>query len=101
MAGIPEDVWLTGLAEIRARAARDPQFRQRCLDDAHGVIREVCGQDVPATPPVRFVEHIDEQVFLLPPPQAASRALSERELEDVVGGLANQHPAFGSICWAA
>ena len=102
MAGISDEIWLKGLAEIRDRAVRDPQFRQRCINDPHGVIREVCGQEVPAgAPPVRFVEQIDEQVFVLPPAQAASHELSERQLEDVVGGLANQHPGFGSICWVA
>ncbi len=102
MAGIPDDIWLKGLAEIRVRAGRDPQFRQRCIDDSHGVIREVCGQDVPAdAPPVRFVEQITEQVFVLPPARTASHELSERQLEDVVGGLTNVHPGYGSICWVA
>jgi hypothetical protein len=100
--GISDDVWHKGLAEIRARAVRDPAFRQRCFDDPHGVIREVCGQELPAdAPPVRFAEQIKEQVFVLPPAQTASHELSERQLEDVVAGLTNLHPGYGSICWVA
>jgi hypothetical protein len=99
----PEETWQKGLAEIHARAARDPKFRQRCLDDAHGVIREVCGQEPPAEGPrVRFAERMDEQIVLLPPADRRSGELSERELGQVVAGvLANPQPAYGSICWAS
>lgn len=98
MAGFPDEVWQRGLAQIRARAAHDPKFRQRCLDDANGVIKEVCGQAPPADGPrVRFSDRMDEQIVLLPP--ANSGALSGQELDRVVGGLASPKPGYGSICW--
>jgi hypothetical protein len=101
MAGFTDEVWQRGLAQIRARAAHDPKFRQRCLEDAHAVIKEVCGLAPPADGPrVRFSDRMDEQVVLLPSANS-SGALSEGELAKVVGGLASAQPGYGSICWSS
>ena len=83
--------WPETLHKIYLRAAQDVAFRQRCLADAAGAIRETGGGDLPAGTRVRFVEKADETVLVLPP-LTGTGELGDHELRDVAGGA----PAGGT-----
>jgi hypothetical protein len=72
------------LKQLYKKAATDEAFRKRCLKDAAGAIKEISGLDLPAGAKVRFVEKLEEQVFVLP--NSAASELSEEELATVAGG---------------
>jgi hypothetical protein len=78
--------WQNTLQTVYQRAAVDAMFRAKCLADARGVIKEVSGVDMPPAARFRFVEKIDEAVFVLPPKQTAGE-LNDADLANVAGGM--------------
>jgi hypothetical protein len=79
--------WQDTLQTVYQRAAVDAMFRAKCLADARGVIKEVSGVEMPPTARFRFVEQIEEAVFVLPPKQTRGE-LDDAELAGVAGGYA-------------
>ena len=78
--------WQATLKALYQRAATDAEFRQLCLADAAAAIREVSGLDLPAGAKVRFVERLEEQVYVLP---SGDEELSDDDLERAAGGFCN------------
>ena len=79
--------WQETLQKIYRRAASDAAFRQRCLKDPQGVVREIGGAEPPVGTTFRFTEKSDENVFVLPPLGASGPELGETELAAVAGGV--------------
>ncbi|HVY69658.1 MAG TPA: hypothetical protein VHH73_06990 [Verrucomicrobiae bacterium] len=88
--------WQETLHKIYRLAAVDQAFRQRCLKDAIGVVREVSGMEVPPGLHLRFVEKIEENVFVLPPLCEDGGNLGETDLAKVAGGLVPPPPPQGN-----
>lgn len=87
--------WQDTLQTVYQRAAVDAMFRAKCLADARAVIKDVSGVDMPPGARFRFVEKIDETVFVLPPKQTAGE-LDDDALANVAGGVFNM--GFGNEC---
>jgi len=75
---------------VVAKAWQDEAFKQRLLNDPHGVLQEH-GLQVPAGRQVRVVENTD-QVFHLVLPQRPDGELSAEQLDQAAGGM-----AFGAL----
>ncbi len=71
---------------VGAKAATDKKFREKVLKDPNGAIKEVTGNDVPASYSLKIIEADSkfDDTFVLPP--FRSEELSEDELEQVAGG---------------
>ncbi len=78
--------WHETVATILRRATTDAAFRQKCLCDPHGVIKEIAGLELQPDAPVRFIEASPEIVISLPPFRPATGELSDQALERVAGG---------------
>ncbi|HVY69659.1 MAG TPA: NHLP leader peptide family natural product precursor [Verrucomicrobiae bacterium] len=78
--------WQETLRAIFRRAATDEAFRQRCLSDPSGVVRDITGVEPPPGIKFRFVEKPVETLFILPPFRASDGDLSDGDLGDVAGG---------------
>ncbi len=70
--------------KIIARAWRDPAFKAKLMADPHATLKKA-GIAVPPGVTVKVVENTDTHHHLVLPPKPAS-ALSDAELNDVVGG---------------
>ena len=86
----------SGLAQVTLRAALDPGFRRRLLDDPRAAVREALGIELPPRMRLAFVEKdpgVDLMV-VLPDPVEDVGALSDEQLDAVLGGsLAFLHEA--------
>jgi hypothetical protein len=78
--------WQETLRTIFRRAATDEVFRQRCLADPAGVVREITGAEPPPGIKFRFVEKPVETLFVLPPFRKNGSELTEGDLAEVAGG---------------
>lgn len=79
----------SGLAQVTMRAALDPEFRRRLLDDPRAAVREALGIELPPRLRLSFVEK-DPSVDLmvvLPDPVEDVDALSDEQLDAVLGGF--------------
>jgi hypothetical protein len=82
----------TTLKQLYQRAATDPAFRKRCLENAAAAIKEISGLELTDSR-VRFVEKLEEQVLVLPA-LVTGGELNEQQLEMVA--------AAGAVCsWTA
>lgn len=73
-------------AELIAKAWEDPSFRQRLLSDPKSVVEELSGEKLPNDMKVTvFQESMNSVCLVLP--QNPDEALSETDLDRVVGGL--------------
>jgi hypothetical protein len=74
--------------QVIDRAATDPEFRKRLIEDPNAALREQTGVPLPPTVTIRVIEEQPgEVVLVLPARDAASgRQLSDAELEGVAGG---------------
>ncbi len=71
------------------KAMKDPDFRQRLLENPKAVIKEETGVEFPATVNLRILEEDPHTVYLiLPfiPSQLNENELDETELERIAGG---------------
>ena len=85
--GWTAEKWQETLKALYQRAATDEGFRKRCLEDAHGAIREISGLDFPEGAKVRFVEKLEEQVLVLPTGvPTGEEELSDDDLKVAAGG---------------
>ena len=75
--------WQATLKALYQRAATDVEFRKLCLEDAAGAIEQISGLALPAGAKVRFVEQLEEQVYVLP---SGDEELSDENLEHAAGG---------------
>ena len=80
--------WQETLRAIFRRAATDETFRERCLNDPCGAVREISGAEPPAGIKFRFGEKPVETLFILPPLRKNGNELTERDLANVAGGMA-------------
>jgi hypothetical protein len=76
------------LVAVTARAATDPAFRKRLLQDPHGAIRELTGVPVPPTLRIKFMERDPkfDTVVVLPDLAPEDGELSESDVASVAGG---------------
>jgi len=75
------------ISKIQEHAARDSEFRGRLLADPQGTLKEVLGGDLPPDMDIRIVEETENTAYLvLPPAEADSVELEDRELAEVAGG---------------
>ncbi len=81
-----EESFRDSLKQLLRRAAIDPTFRQKCLESAQGAIQEISGQDVSREVPVRFVEELEELVFVLPKQLTGADGLTVEDLRSAAGG---------------
>ncbi|MGL6338907.1 MAG: NHLP leader peptide family RiPP precursor [Waterburya sp.] len=75
--------------EIRVRALKDPDFRQRLLDNPKGVVEEISGSLQPGDIKIKVSVYEEEPntiYLIIPPVQTTNSELSEAELEAVAGG---------------
>jgi len=80
---------------IADRIAADPSFRDSLLADPQTVLSEVVGFDIPETVEVVLHEESLTQIHLTIP---SAQALSDDDLELVVGGSWLGPSACGSAC---
>jgi hypothetical protein len=75
------------LAELKARAAVDLEYRKRLLADPHQAITEIAGTAPPKELRIQFIEKpADVDVLAVLPDLAAKDQLSTADLEAVAGG---------------
>ena len=74
-------------SEIITTAWSDPAFKQRLMKDPKGVAGEY-GISVPDGLEISVVENTADKIYVVLPAKPAEGALSERQLEAVVGGAA-------------
>ena len=75
------------LAELKTRAAVDPDFRKRLLDAPREAIAEIAGGAPPSDLRIRFIEKpADVDVLLILPDQPRREEMTPEELERVAGG---------------
>lgn len=76
------------LDDVLRRAAVEPAFRQRLLDDPTAAIGEVSAAAIPSGVRVRFIERPAnlDALYVLPDPITSSPELTATELEAVAGG---------------
>ena len=72
-------------AEIMARAADDPQFRQQLKSDPRGTLERELGGSLPDDVQVSVLEETPKQAYLVLPPEG-SKELTSEELAGVAGG---------------
>jgi hypothetical protein len=73
-------------AHLLARAAADPAFRQALLTDAKAAVERELGVTIPAGKKIVVLQESADVHYLVLPPPAANRELSDRELDAVSGG---------------
>jgi hypothetical protein len=73
-------------AAIREQLSKDPEFRQRLLNDPAGTLSSVFGIEIPEGMQVHVHEETPSEIHITIPGPAE---LSEQELEMVAGG----------VCW--
>jgi hypothetical protein len=76
--------WQQTTAALMRRAATDVPFRQKCLTDPKGAVKEISGIDLHANARIRFVEPAQDIVLTLPALRATAE-LSDQQLESVAG----------------
>lgn len=77
----------SALKEVFSRASTDAAFRNKCLSDPSGAVKEVVGKDVPADFSLRFVDNANSDLtVVLPDLVGDGDELSDAELEQVAGG---------------
>lgn len=77
-------------AALRTRADQDPAFRNMLLTDTKPLLEEIFGaQDVPAFQ-LRVIEEKPGEVVLVLPAITNADELSERDLDQVAGGMPSQ-----------
>lgn len=76
------------VAQIIARAWKEPSFKQWLISDPRTALREQFNLSVPAGTEIIVLEESKSQAyFVLPPtPSAASEAISDRELAELASG---------------
>lgn len=75
------------LQEVCARAGADAAFRDLCLRSPAEAVKEATGRELPAGYRVRFVDNQRADLTVVLPDMAAAAELSDRDLEDVSGGI--------------
>jgi hypothetical protein len=85
--GLTLQSWQHTLQTVYQRSVADAYFRQKCLSDPHGAVKEAGGLEMPKTARFRFVERVEEIVYVLPPRRSAGDELTDAELDDVAGGM--------------
>ncbi len=80
------------LAEIIRRAQHDPAFRQLCLENPAGAVKEVSNEPLPPEFKLRFVDNDHANLVVVLPdlvaPESSDHELSDDELSAVSGGIA-------------
>ncbi|MES2696437.1 MAG: NHLP leader peptide family natural product precursor [Verrucomicrobiota bacterium] len=79
-----QEKWQQTTAALMRRASTDAAFRQKCLSDPRGAIKEVSGLDMHPNAKIRFSEPAEGLVLTLPPLRTSAE-LSDKELERVSG----------------
>lgn len=84
--------------QIIDRAMRDPDFRNRLLENPREAIQDELGIAL-ATATIRVIEEQPGEVVLVLPAQTAESAssLSDQDLESVAGGTYTQ-PTGSTVC---
>jgi hypothetical protein len=75
------------------RSLEDEDFRQRLLDDPKAAVEQELGTRLPESIEVRVVEESPQTIYLVLPsasPFVEGEELSDRELEEVAGGLSSE-----------
>jgi hypothetical protein len=75
------------------RSLEDEDFRQRLLDDPKAAVEQEMGSGLPESIEVRVVEESPQTIYLVLPsasPFVEGEELSDRELEEVAGGLSSE-----------
>ncbi|MEO7236961.1 MAG: NHLP leader peptide family RiPP precursor [Lapillicoccus sp.] len=74
---------------LTARAASDPAFRRRLVDDPHGAVHDELGVTLPTGVTMTVVEETSDHLFLVLPVTSSGDAtsdLSDTQLSGVAGG---------------
>jgi hypothetical protein len=89
--------------KILERAASDPEFRTRLLQDPRAAVGEVSGVPLPPNIGIRVVEEAPGEVVLVLPAQSRSAGaqLSDSDLENVSGAGDSGGDSWTGpcICW--
>jgi hypothetical protein len=73
---------------LAERAARDPQFRQRLIDNPRQAVQEELGLDIPGDVEITVLEETPSQVYvILPAGITSGQGLSDADLERAAGGV--------------
>lgn len=75
--------------EVRIRALKDPDFRQRLLDNPKEIVEEMSSTLQPGEAKIEVSVYEEEPntiYLVIPPVQTRSNELSEDELEAIAGG---------------
>lgn len=75
------------LRQILSRAGADVGFRALCLKDPRAAVREAVDRELPDGFELRFIDNARADLTLVLPDLVASAELSDRDLEDVSGGI--------------
>jgi hypothetical protein len=86
-------------ARLIERASTDPAFRERLLTDPKAAIGEELGTPVPEHVDVRVVEETGTTLYLVLPPAASGRELSEAELETIAGAGGDGGKDWSDTSW--
>jgi hypothetical protein len=74
--------------QLAERAARDPQFRQRLIDNPRQAVQEELGLDIPGDVEITVLEETPSQVYvILPAGITSGQGLSDADLERAAGGV--------------
>ena len=82
-------------AQLKSRAASDPEFRKALISDPRGTLAKETGLELPREMKVQVIEESSDSMCLVLPPPAGE--LSDMELETVAGGSGKRQQGPGGM----